>query len=812
MTVWLAAIAAAAGASDAQQVVLQTNATAANGVVSQSDIVVADLEERAFSAPLFSVASHGEEVVDRVFTGGALIWLTNPRDRVRGYELVELPLTGRGGEVVRYELAQPGIALAAAPDAPAPQLAVALGDDESSTLLVFTRDANGRYLASSPRDYRLRGRIVDLAWLPEPGLWAALCASPVAAAVELFGPHGRERVPIDAGPAEPQRLACVGGSVLVVSSSYARLRPDGGMVTSIRVAHPPKRRGAPPIELAGSLVSGAGAVYAVDENRVWIATETRGTASAVASLIVCGEELSLETMLSLPSATDSYRVAQGLDKSFLFACGGVLQACTLDGVVLGTRKFDAPVSALHRRGDLAIVGEGNRVHGVSLESLESDRTIHLYSGRVAAVGRLAGDLPALGDADGDNIFDPIDPNPDERLPGLVVPRTVRLRRAGPASAVRAIPLELSTALKGFAYRLDAPSDSGILLEPRSGALPGTLTIALDPVHWLNHREASGRIPVRVAMVREGSTAPLSSAHINLLVERGSEVPGRILVVPSNQDDAMVGFIGLLREPPQFYSVTVDRKPSANALADYDGVAIALDAVLAGRIPRVALERYTSSGGALMLVGSPELVDRIADVREWLHPFRIDVRSAAGSSRAVRGECDWCDVWSNAGLRSGFLASVEPPGRAVFMPGRAVREGPMTRSPLGLGRVVFIGSESLLEAAPDLAPVREAVLDAVRWLMRTRTEVLDQDADGLADDVEDANGNGLVDEGETDFTRADSDGDLVVDGLEDANGNGRVDEGETDPRNPDTDADRVADGADAGPLPRPAPDEAPGLVH
>ncbi len=96
---------------------------------------------------------------------------------------------------------------------------------------------------------------------------------------------------------------------------------------------------------------------------------------------------------------------------------------------------------------------------------------------------------------------------------------------------------------------------------------------------------------------------------------------------------------------------------------------------------------------------------------------------------------------------------------------------------------------------------------------------DRDMDGLPDDVEDANGNGVVDEGETDPDdpdtdddgigdgdernaenptdplRADTDGDGLPDSSEDRNGNGRVDDGETDPTNPDSDGDGLLDGAE-----------------
>ena len=73
--------------------------------------------------------------------------------------------------------------------------------------------------------------------------------------------------------------------------------------------------------------------------------------------------------------------------------------------------------------------------------------------------------------------------------------------------------------------------------------------------------------------------------------------------------------------------------------------------------------------------------------------------------------------------------------------------------------------------------------------------VDTDGDGVDDGVEDANQNGVLDVGETDPTNADTDGDGIADGVEDANQNGALDVGETDPTNIDTDGDGIADGVE-----------------
>ncbi len=74
-------------------------------------------------------------------------------------------------------------------------------------------------------------------------------------------------------------------------------------------------------------------------------------------------------------------------------------------------------------------------------------------------------------------------------------------------------------------------------------------------------------------------------------------------------------------------------------------------------------------------------------------------------------------------------------------------------------------------------------------------VKDTDGDGLIDGLEDTNQNGSIDASETDPRKLDTDGDGLTDGLEDANKNGNVDPGETDPLVPDTDGDGLTDGAE-----------------
>jgi hypothetical protein len=81
---------------------------------------------------------------------------------------------------------------------------------------------------------------------------------------------------------------------------------------------------------------------------------------------------------------------------------------------------------------------------------------------------------------------------------------------------------------------------------------------------------------------------------------------------------------------------------------------------------------------------------------------------------------------------------------------------------------------------------------------------DTDGDKVPDAVEDANGNGRVDTGETNPKSKDSDCDGLPDGVtldgvrgEDLDVDGVVDSGETDPRNRDSDGDGLTDGVELG---------------
>ncbi|QDE70500.1 cell envelope biogenesis protein OmpA [Myxococcus xanthus] len=85
---------------------------------------------------------------------------------------------------------------------------------------------------------------------------------------------------------------------------------------------------------------------------------------------------------------------------------------------------------------------------------------------------------------------------------------------------------------------------------------------------------------------------------------------------------------------------------------------------------------------------------------------------------------------------------------------------------------------------------DGLTDAEEVVLGTDPENPDTDGDGLPDGIE-------VNVAGTDPLDDDSDDDGILDGNEDANHNGIVDEGETDPNNRDTDGDLLSDGLELG---------------
>ena len=150
-------------------------------------------------------------------------------------------------------------------------------------------------------------------------------------------------------------------------------------------------------------------------------------------------------------------------------------------------------------------------------------------------------------------------------------------------------------------------------------------------------------------------------------------------------------------------------------------------------------------------------------------------------------------------RNGIVDAGETDPRNPDTDGDGKRDGD---EDVNWNGVVDPGETDPLSAEPDRD--HDGLLDADEIRIGTDPDRADTDGDGLPDGLEERNGDGVVNAGETDPLSADTDCDGLSDGEEDANHNGRVDAGETDPRARDTDGDLLSDGLERGRTSSPDP--------
>ena len=208
------------------------------------------------------------------------------------------------------------------------------------------------------------------------------------------------------------------------------------------------------------------------------------------------------------------------------------------------------------------------------------------------------------------------------------------------------------------------------------------------------------------------------------------------------------------------------------------------------------DKYQTETRRLMLCG--------ADMqRLGLDAMNIPVSTQVNSTGSLRPVQLWREEWGSQWYIRPLNPTVGDQNRWLGH-GRTNETGEffweLLLMKMGYGRVALITSvdyyRSVIAGDPQAVGCGLAIL---RWLYTSGQEALDADGDGLTDDQEDLNGNGLRDPAESDWTSADTDGDGVPDGLEDRNRNGITDAGETDPLRTDSDEDGIPDGADSTPI-------------
>jgi hypothetical protein len=502
--------------------------------------------------------------------------------------------------------------------------------------------------------------------------------------------------------------------------------------------------------------------------------------------------------------------------------------------------YEEPICFLRWTEKGLIAGETGRIHLIDTITAMPLRTVQLQTGWIRDAVLLPdsaqdpGDSDGDGlivnrelqlktdyrnpDTDGDGIHDGIDPEPLKPSPALKTPFSITLQGEGAGREFKALlPLQENTG-GSPAWKILNSDMPWLKIYPLQGTGKSPAYLFLNPEQYTPGTYRQGRLRVEMTGTRPDKAAAYSPADIwiravpaSFADESGTPLR-RILWLTSGaypgslrdegNPERLNDLLDLLAGPPFYFSHVESAAPWTGDLSPWSAVVLSMEAAARGTVTRAALLDYVMQGGALLFLGARLPEDGGAFPGNWLSPAGFQVigsEAVSGRFPAVSQEVP-ARYWENFAIEAGALILAPPESirvpetadtnRAVF----AVRQ-------YGYGRMALLAGAAPLENTNlETRTGRLFAGDLFRWLVRGRHHYQDMDSDGLSDEIEDPDNNGITGPRETDFLNPDTDGDLIPDGLEDLNRNGRVDDGETDPRNPDSDGDGIYDGADARPAP------------
>lgn len=619
----------------------------------------------------------------------------------------------------------------------------------------------------------------------------------------------------------------------ILTTGYAVGRPSGEIASWLHSFNLDDRSAiAPPRELPGTASPGDHSVVTDETGDIWVSNYTIGSEFGHVTCLradTAGLGLVIQETFRgadrppdiVPTSPES--VAIGVRRTLYFANKGQRAR--------PVREFEAPIETISYAQDHLYVGEGGRAHRVSIATGESQNLIQLQTGFVTALvpiddsNLLPGDLDGDGltttqeiafsfspdspDTDGDGVPDGVDPEPTAPSPRLALPHWITFHGEAVGLELKALVLNPEFS-RDREWRIEIDRDAVPWLDiyPVHGVLPSVVYMRVNPDFYRpnEHGVAEGRFRIHVAGAMPGTQAWGSPAEVGVMVAQDRNEIRRILWVRDTDETQPPDFAGvkdLLAASPHRFSHTEVEGPLREPLDPYTVVVLELRAASRGAMTRQALLDYVAGGGALLLIGRHDERDEPATFGRWLEPLgiHVDPGDAINGTFAAVSDHEITRSWTNFTVINGRLFRLDR-AETVLVPGPL---GPnsaiLAQLSYGLGRIVVLAAPTPLESIPtDNAARLRFAEDLFRWLARARKEIQDFDGDGLPDALEDRNGNGARDPGETDFLYWDTDGDGIPDSLEDLNRNGEVDQGETSPLNPDSDADSVFDGADPTPLP------------
>lgn len=571
-----------------------------------------------------------------------------------------------------------------------------------------------------------------------------------------------------------------GTRLILGFSGYVLHEADGGRRAWLDVWDLTAREVVRTHRLAeGTWPSGAAPIVCNDQGEIWALTHTPGRGFVYLSQFGDGAEarqLSFSGVHETPvlargtGGASEDHVALALDRRVQMYDRELKRYQSID--------LPHPAGALVWTPQNLLAGLGNRLWLLSYEA--TPKAITAFD-----TGHVVGIIPVTGAKSAE--YDAV---PKRRLP-----RQIQFS-------------ENRIGLESHALALTDPAD---ILEkpPWIKVTPGTgshVSLSVDSASLPRGTTGFGEILIRAQGADE-----MPYRIITRLVSRSAPEPRLLWIrnpaaIPQSVLWGSSAFSTLVRTLSSYPAMIRHDELAAPAnidLAAYSGIVLTSANAAHGILTRQEILDYLAGGGTVYLLATLQPGQTDLQSTRWLDAVGIQISAAAPLSGVFTAPRrtgllrHWADTAIERGaalnatdLRTRLVPAGDDPDSAILAVGA-----------YGRGRVIAVASSTPLEnrALEDPRGLRfaQALFD-LRG--QPDAELNDADQDGIPDHVEDRNGNGTVDAGETDALNADTDLDGIPDGLEDINQNGFVDELETHPLLADTDADGVPDPADIQPLP------------
>ena len=524
-------------------------------------------------------------------------------------------------------------------------------------------------------------------------------------------------------------------------------------------------------------------------------------------------------------------------------------------------KYPSRIRTIEWTSKGLFIGEGNRIHLVDTSNCAPLKSVALQSGLVTDFVLLSpggfqmrdpdfdgvdtlleekrGTDPEKPDTDGDGVHDGIDPEPLLTSPILDLPPVVTFRAEASGYQKRVVPL--SPDGKGPAnwnVYYDSKAMPWLRVEPRQGRSPENdsfMISVIRPSLSTVTDALSGIVTVTATGTHEDVAAANSPFLMEVIVlpyeamysepggSRRMHFPRRILWIldRANPEGTMFDAgldnpneldksFDVLAAPPHYFVHNESEGTLQLQLEHYSVVVVDAKSASEGGVLRQSLREYVTNGGGLLFIGGYLGADPQRDksdnalgpvsLSRWLSPVGVtlNVNMLVEGSFSTNKTHPLSRNWKSFRIENGCAVSVNNRS-ALLVRGKTGEDSCVfSAHSYGYGRIAVLASASPLENTQNSSARVKFVAGLFEWLSQAGGETNDLDADRLPDYLEDVNGNGVTDPGETDMRLADTDFDGLPDGLEDFDRDGIVDPWETSPLNPDSDGDGTPDGADSTP--------------